>query len=97
VVQVQNLSVLRDGLLAVDGVSFSLAPETDTALVGPNGAGTSTLVAAPLGLLPSSGGSVRIPAPETRTCRRASPLDSPIDRLPPPDPGLAGPFPPDGE
>ncbi len=60
VVQVQNLSVLRDGLLAVDGVSFSLTPETDTALVGPNGAGKSTLVAALLGLLPSSGGSVRI-------------------------------------
>jgi zinc/manganese transport system ATP-binding protein len=60
VVQVQNLSVLRDGLLAVDGVSFSLTPETDTALVGPNGAGTSTLVAALLGLLPRSGGSVRI-------------------------------------
>jgi zinc/manganese transport system ATP-binding protein len=60
VAQVQNLSVLRDGLLAVDGVSFSLAPETDTALVGPNGAGKSTLVAALLGLLPRSGGSVRI-------------------------------------
>ncbi|MCS5700804.1 metal ABC transporter ATP-binding protein [Cyanobium sp. FGCU-52] len=60
VVQVQNLSVLRDGLLAVDGVSFTLAPETDTALVGPNGAGKSTLVAALLGLLPRSGGSVRI-------------------------------------
>ena len=59
-VQVRNLSVLRDGLLAVDGVSFSLAPETDTALVGPNGAGKSTLVAALLGLLPRSGGSVRI-------------------------------------
>jgi zinc/manganese transport system ATP-binding protein len=60
VAQVQNLSVLRDGLLAVDGVSFSLAPETDTALVGPNGAGKSTMVAALLGLLPRSGGSVRI-------------------------------------
>jgi zinc transport system ATP-binding protein len=60
VVQVQNLNVLRDGLLAVDGVSFTLAPETDTALVGPNGAGKSTLVAALLGLLPTSGGSVRI-------------------------------------
>ena len=59
-VQVQNLSVLRDSLLAVDGVSFALAPETDAALVGPNGAGKSTLVVALLGLLPSSGGSMRI-------------------------------------
>ena len=60
VVQVQNLSVLRNGQLAVSGVSFALAPETDTALVGPNGAGKSTLVAALLGLLPRSDGSVRI-------------------------------------
>ena len=60
VVQVQELSVLRDGRLAVDGVSFALAPETDTALVGPNGAGKSTLVAALLGLLPRSAGMVRI-------------------------------------
>ncbi len=60
VLQVQNLSVLRDGQLAVDGVCFALAPETDTALVGPNGAGKSTLVAAVLGLLPRGAGSVRI-------------------------------------
>ena len=60
VVQVQNLSVVRRGLLAVDEVSFDLYSETDTALVGPNGAGKSTLVAALLGLLPKSSGSVRI-------------------------------------
>ncbi|MCP9809666.1 metal ABC transporter ATP-binding protein [Cyanobium sp. HWJ4-Hawea] len=60
VVQVQDLSVQRDGQLAVDGVSFQLDPETDTALVGPNGAGKSTLVAALLGLLPRSAGTVQI-------------------------------------
>lgn len=52
VLAVQGLTVQRDGLLAVDAVSFQLARETDTALVGPNGAGKSTLVAALLGLLP---------------------------------------------
>jgi ABC-type Mn2+/Zn2+ transport system ATPase subunit len=77
VVQVQNLSVLRDGLLAVDGVSFSLTPETDTALVGPNGAGKSTLVAALLGLLPRNSDlpeSFPAPfAPRSPTCPRPWP------------------------
>jgi zinc/manganese transport system ATP-binding protein len=45
---------------AVLDVSFSLAPETDTALVGPNGAGKSTLVQALLGILPRQSGVVRL-------------------------------------
>lgn len=60
VLEVQGLSVQRGGVLAVDDVSFQLAPETDTALVGPNGAGKSSLVAAVLGLLPRQTGTVRI-------------------------------------
>jgi zinc/manganese transport system ATP-binding protein len=60
VLEVQELTVQRGGLLAVDGVCFQLARETDTALVGPNGAGKSTLVAAVLGLLPRQAGTVRI-------------------------------------
>jgi zinc/manganese transport system ATP-binding protein len=58
VLAVQGLTVQRDGLLAVDAVSFQLVRETDTALVGPNGAGKSTLVAALLGLLPRQAGTV---------------------------------------
>jgi zinc/manganese transport system ATP-binding protein len=60
VLEVSELSVRRDGQLAVEKVSFQLARETDTALVGPNGAGKSTLVAAVLGLLPRQSGTVRI-------------------------------------
>ena len=60
VLAVQGLTVQRDGLLAVDAVSFQLARETDTALVGPNGAGKSTLVAALLGLLPRASGTVHL-------------------------------------
>jgi zinc transport system ATP-binding protein len=60
VLAVDNLSVLRDGRLAVEGVSFRLARETDTALVGPNGAGKTTLVAAILGLLPRAAGTVQV-------------------------------------
>ena len=57
---VRGLSVRRREQLAVEQVSFQLAPETDTALVGPNGAGKSTLVAALLGLLPRAAGTVRL-------------------------------------
>jgi len=60
VLEVRDLSVLREGVLAVDRVSFSLAAETDTALVGPNGAGKSTLVQAILGVLPRQQGQVRL-------------------------------------
>ena len=60
VLQVQDLSVERSGRLAVEGVTFALAPESDTALVGPNGAGKSTLVAALLGLVPRRSGAVEI-------------------------------------
>jgi zinc/manganese transport system ATP-binding protein len=60
VLAVSELSVRREGQLAVEKVSFQLARETDTALVGPNGAGKSTLVAAVLGLLPRQSGTVRI-------------------------------------
>jgi zinc transport system ATP-binding protein len=60
VLDVHHLTVHRDGVPVVEDVSFCLAPETDTALVGPNGAGKSSLVQALLGILPRSGGSVRL-------------------------------------
>ena len=60
ILEVSHLSVCRRGITVVEDVSFSLAPETDTALVGPNGAGKSTLVMALLGVLPRSGGEVRL-------------------------------------
>jgi len=60
VLNVEGLSVRRDGALVVDDVSFRLPPETDTALVGPNGAGKSSLVQAVLGILPRSAGRVEL-------------------------------------
>jgi len=59
ILEVSELTVRRDGLTVVDDVSFSLAPDSDTALVGPNGAGKSTLVQAILGILPRQAGEVR--------------------------------------
>ncbi len=60
VLEVRNLSVRREGVRAVENVSFDLAPETDTALVGPNGAGKSTLVQALLGIIPRQEGEIRV-------------------------------------
>jgi zinc transport system ATP-binding protein len=68
VLEVSGLSVGRPGVApgraggepAVENVSFSLAPDSDTALVGPNGAGKSTLVQALLGILPRQAGEVRV-------------------------------------
>jgi zinc/manganese transport system ATP-binding protein len=60
VLEVSHLSVRRGGATVLDDVSFSLAPESDTALVGPNGAGKSSLVQAILGILPRQAGEVRL-------------------------------------
>jgi zinc transport system ATP-binding protein len=60
ILEVNHLSVCRRGALVVEDVSFQLPPRTDTALVGPNGAGKSSLVMALLGVLPRSGGEVRL-------------------------------------
>lgn len=60
ILEVNHLTVRREGRAVVDNVSFRLASESDTALVGPNGAGKSTLVQALLGILPHQAGSVRI-------------------------------------
>jgi zinc transport system ATP-binding protein len=60
VLEVNDLRVSRQGVTVVDGVSFCLESESDTALVGPNGAGKSTLVQAILGIVPRSGGEVRL-------------------------------------
>jgi zinc transport system ATP-binding protein len=60
ILEVSGLTVRRDGVTVVDDVSFSLAPESDTALVGPNGAGKSSLVQALVGVLPREAGQVRL-------------------------------------
>src|SRR5262249_47537033 len=50
-VEVQGLSVSRDGRPALDDVALEVAPRSVHLLVGPNGAGKSTLLAAALGLI----------------------------------------------
>ncbi|NWF60690.1 MAG: metal ABC transporter ATP-binding protein [Fischerella sp.] len=60
VVKVEGLSVYKGSYLAVRDVSFELLPGTNTAIVGPNGGGKSTLVQAVLDLIPRSSGNIEI-------------------------------------
>ena len=60
ILDVEHLTVCRDGATVVEDVSFSLPPESDTALVGPNGAGKSSLVQALLGILPRRSGTIHL-------------------------------------
>ncbi len=56
----ENVAVRYDGRAALSDVSASIAAGAVTGIVGPNGAGKTTLLRAALGLLPLSGGVVRV-------------------------------------
>ena len=55
-----DLTVVRDGALVLDRVSFGVDPGCLMGVLGPNGAGKSTLFQALAGLLPIQAGSVCI-------------------------------------
>ncbi|MFG2359127.1 ABC transporter ATP-binding protein [Streptomyces sp. NPDC048521] len=57
---VRDVTVRFDGLTALDGVSFTLAPGTVHALIGPNGAGKSTCFNVLSGLTRPAAGTVRL-------------------------------------
>ena len=48
------------GVIALDGVSFDIAPTTITGLIGPNGSGKTTLLNVINGVFRPDGGSVRL-------------------------------------
>jgi ABC-2 type transport system ATP-binding protein len=60
VIQVEDLRKEYDGLVAVDDVSFVAEPGSIFGLLGPNGAGKSTTIGCISGLLPPTGGTVRV-------------------------------------
>src|SRR5689334_4047204 len=60
ILKVDGLTVYQGSYLAVRDVSFDLLPGTDTAIVGANGAGNSTLVKAVLELIPRVDGNIEI-------------------------------------
>jgi len=56
VIEVESLTKRYGSTLAVDDLSFTVAPGTVTGFLGPNGAGKSTTLRALLGLVhPTSG------------------------------------------
>ncbi|PNQ96843.1 ABC transporter ATP-binding protein [Azospirillum argentinense] len=62
--RVEELSAGYGGAVAVDRLSLSVAAGEVVALLGANGAGKSTLLKAILGLVPATGGRVRLAGEE---------------------------------
>src|SRR6202007_3293698 len=57
--EIENVSKLFGGLLAVSDVTFQVKEGSLTALIGPNGAGKTTLFNAITNLFPPSSGTMR--------------------------------------
>jgi branched-chain amino acid transport system ATP-binding protein len=58
--EVSDLSMRFGGLLAVDGVSFNVAPEEVFAIIGPNGAGKTTVFNCVSGFYQASAGHIKL-------------------------------------
>jgi subfamily B ATP-binding cassette protein MsbA len=73
-IDVEGLTVVHPGAdrPALDGVSLSVAPGETVALVGPSGAGKTTLVNTLLGFVTPTRGCVRVDGHEIGTLRKAS-------------------------
>ena len=58
-VEIENLTVNYDGILALDKVSLSIEEKDFLGIIGPNGAGKTTLFSCMLGLLNNYQGEIR--------------------------------------
>ena len=58
-VEIENLTVNYDGILALDKVSLSIEEKDFLGIIGPNGAGKTTLFSCMLGLLSNYQGEIR--------------------------------------
>jgi ABC-2 type transport system ATP-binding protein len=67
VLEVTDLTKRFDELVAVDGVSFSVAPGETYGLLGPNGAGKTTTISMIAGLLEADSGTVVIEGDQMTT------------------------------
>jgi peptide/nickel transport system ATP-binding protein len=62
--QVDQLRVVYDGFVAVEGTSFHVAPGESFGIVGESGSGKSTVLRAICGLAPRTGGTVALSKPD---------------------------------
>ena len=58
--EVESLTKRYGSIVAVDGLSFSVAPGETLGLLGPNGAGKTTTMGCIVGLLTPDGGRVAV-------------------------------------
>ncbi|MBG7587806.1 metal ABC transporter ATP-binding protein [Rothia kristinae] len=70
--EIRDLTVTRESVLAVEDATLTLRPGTVTALLGVNGSGKSTLMDAVAGFAPARRGVVRIRGMPAETARRRS-------------------------
>lgn len=75
--RVKDVSVRRSGKATLDAVSLTLAAGQTLAVVGESGAGKSTLIAAILGLLRPSRGTITWAGAPVPTCRPALVMQEP--------------------
>src|SRR6476660_8651314 len=72
ILSVSSLRKAYGSTLAVDDLSFSIAPGEIVGLLGPNGAGKTTTINMILGVLEPSGGTIRIEGRDLARERRAA-------------------------
>ncbi len=60
IIEVENLSIERNGKTVIDDASFSVEKGAYMGIVGPNGGGKTTLMLALLGILPARSGKIMI-------------------------------------
>lgn len=58
--RVRNLERRFEGLTAVDGVSFDVAPREVVSIIGPNGSGKTTTLNLVTGTIPAHGGTITL-------------------------------------
>ena len=58
--EVVNLERHFEGLKAVDGISFTVAPSEVVSIIGPNGSGKTTTLNLVTGTIPSHGGTISL-------------------------------------
>jgi pyoluteorin transport system ATP-binding protein len=72
IIEVRDVIKKFGSFIAVDRISFSVRPGEIFGLLGPNGAGKTTTFRMLCGLLPASGGTLRVASVDLRTARASA-------------------------